>query len=291
VAITDRIKSVLGGNNSSPVKEDKNFMEEASLEEKIARSKEILKAAYERFPHDKIILAWTGGKDSTFILWLMKEVCQENDYPLPRTMFINEGDIFKETLDFVEQWSGEWGVAVDFVQNDDVLKQVKKLGDPVYVNKLDEKNRAELARLDFKKESFPFEPESLVGNHLMKTAAMNRYLEKMEVAAYITGIRWDEQEARAEETYFSPRENPRHTRIHPILHFKEKDVWDATHRHKIPYVKLYEEGYRSLGAKITTVKPSEKPAWEQDLEKTTERVGRRQDKEQIMKRLRDLGYM
>ncbi len=42
---------------------------------------------------------------------------------------------------------------------------------------------------------------------------------------------------------------------------------------------------------MTTIKPEDKPAWEQDLESTTERVGRRQDKEQIMKRLRDLGYM
>lgn len=33
------------------------------------------------------------------------------------------------------------------------------------------------------------------------------------------------------------------------------------------------------------------PAWEQDLEHTVERAGRRQDKEQMMERLRKLGYM
>ncbi|MFQ5976164.1 MAG: hypothetical protein ACE5J5_07620, partial [Candidatus Hydrothermarchaeales archaeon] len=52
-----------------------------------------------------------------------------------------------------------------------------------------------------------------------------------------------------------------------------------------------EKGYRSLGAKTTTTKPSDLPAWEQDLENTTERAGRQQDKEGTMKRLRDLGYM
>ena len=171
------------------------------------------------------------------------------------------------------------------------IKQVKKVGDPVKVAKLNKRNKEALKDLDFKGKTFPFEPESYVGNHLMKTVAMNIHLEKEGIQALITGIRWDEQEARSNETYFSSRENPDHFRIHPILHFKEKDVWNATHKNKVPYLKLYEEGYRSLGAKGTTTKTSNKPAWEQDLDNTTEREGRRQDKEQIMQRLRDLGYM
>jgi 3'-phosphoadenosine 5'-phosphosulfate sulfotransferase (PAPS reductase)/FAD synthetase len=59
----------------------------------------------------------------------------------------------------------------------------------------------------------------------------------------------------------------------------------------IPVNKLYAEGYRSLGAKNTTRKVGDKPAWEQDLRNAKERAGRVQDKEEIMKRLRDLGYM
>jgi phosphoadenosine phosphosulfate reductase len=39
------------------------------------------------------------------------------------------------------------------------------------------------------------------------------------------------------------------------------------------------------------MKMSDLPAWEQDLENTTERAGRGQEKEQIMKQLRNLGYM
>jgi len=291
MGIADRIKSISGGAGSSPIREDKSFVEKATLEEKIERSKEVIKAAYERFPHEKITLAWTGGKDSTLILWLTLEVCKENNFSPPKVMFINEGDVFPEMITFVKKWAKKWGVKADFVQNDDVLKQVKKIGDLVYVEKLDERNKLALQRLGFKEESFPFEPESLVGNHLMKTVAMNIYLEATKADALITGIRWDEQEARANEIYFSPRKLPKHTRIHPILHLKEKDVWEATHKYKLPYVDLYEKGYRSLGAKVTTLKPSDKPAWKQDLDHTTERVGRQQDKEQIMKRLRDLGYM
>jgi phosphoadenosine phosphosulfate reductase len=84
---------------------------------------------------------------------------------------------------------------------------------------------------------------------------------------------------------------PAHTRYRPILHFTERDIWDATHHFEIPYCPLYEQGYRSLGAKTTSTKTCDIPAWEQDLENTVERAGRRQDKEAAMERLRKLGYM
>lgn len=261
------------------------------LSEKIEKSMAVIRQAFEKFPSKKIVLGWTGGKDSTLILWLILKVCRKNKFPLPRAMFINEGHVFEEMVDFVKKWSKKWGVKVDFTQNDNVLKQAKKVGDPVKVKKLNRRNQEELKKLGFKGAEFPFEPESYIGNHLMKTVVMNLYLEKHKMKALITGIRWDEQEARANETYFSPRKDPDHTRIHPILHFRERDVWQATHQLNIPYVKLYKAGYRSLGAKGTTKKPSDIPAWEQDLEKTTERIGRRQDKEKIMERLRKLGYM
>jgi phosphoadenosine phosphosulfate reductase len=148
-----------------------------------------------------------------------------------------------------------------------------------------------LKRLNFTADSFVWEPESYVGNHLMKTVAMNLYLESHGIKAVFTGIRWDEQAARSAETFISPRQNPDHTRIHPILHFTERDVWSFIQEHRIPVNPLYSKGYRSLGTKDTTTKTSDLPAWEQDLEKTTEREGRRQDKEGIMERLRELGYM
>ena len=46
-----------------------------------------------------------------------------------------------------------------------------------------------------------------------------------------------------------------------------------------------------MGAKTTTVKASDIPAWNQDLENTEERGGRRQDKEKAMERMRKVGYM
>jgi len=109
-------------------------------------------------------------------------------------------------------------------------------------------------------------------------------------------LRRDEQAARKEDEYFTNHEAghlmPEHTRVSPILHFTERDIWDNTHLHNLPYCSLYKIGYRSLGARSSS-NPGEVgvPAWEQDLENVPERAGRRQDKEKAMERLRKLGYM
>jgi len=263
-----------------------------SLSEKILCSKEILNQAIEKFGIEKTLLAWTGGKDSTLILWMLIEMCKEKGIKIPDCLFINEGHVFQEILDFVDEIGSKNKLNVHHALNNDVFDLAGgKPGNIVDVKDLNKRNRLELEKMNFGKNEFKFDPESFEGNHLMKTVALNMFLESNGYECMITGIRWDEQGARKDETAFSPRKDPDHTRIHPILHFDERDVWEAHFKMKVPYCNLYEKGYRSLGAAGTTTKTSDLPAWKQDLESTAERSGRKQDKENLMEKLRDLGYM
>ena len=271
--------------------EEKERLMSLSIEEKVAQSKKIIKEAIEKFGADKLAVAWTGGKDSTTMTWLFREACKELSVPMPKCMFIDEGYVFEEIWDIVNKLKKEWNLNVVIAKNTDVSDKAKNVGDMIKVSSLNERNKSEIAKLGFTDEEFPFEPESYVGNHLMKTVAMNMFLENYGIQSLATAIRWDEQTARIDETYFSPRSNPSHTRVQPILHFKERDIWNTIHKYKIPFCVLYNYGYRSLGAKGSTVKVSDIPAWEQDLENTPERAGRGQGKEEIMGKLRDLGYM
>ena len=266
------------------------------LEKKIEDSKKVVREAFEKFPQDRLAITWTGGKDSTLTLWTIRQVCQEDGRPVPRCFCIDEGDMFPEIQEFLETHKREWGIDLDIIHNGDVSRAAGgELGAPVKVADLNARNRGEIERLGYGENEFDYEPESYVGNHLMKTVPMNIFLEENRIAAFFGGIRWDEQEARKSETYFSPRPateySPAHDRISPILHFSERDIWNTTFEFKIPYCSLYEQGYRSLGARITTVKAGDVPAWEQDLENTMERGGRRQDKESLMEKMRSLGYM
>lgn len=266
------------------------------LDRKMADGRNIVREAFEKFPDDKLTVAWTGGKDSTLVLFLVKQVCDELKRPLPPCFCIDEGDVFDEIRQFLKDVGEKWNVKLTMLHNHDVSRAAGgKLGAMVKVADLNERNRREIERLGYEEDEFPYEPESFVGNHLMKTVMLNQYLEENGIEAFMEGIRWDEQQSRANEQYFSPRAatpySPAHVRVCPILHFVERDVWDAHFAYDIPICSLYRQGYRSLGARVSTTKLADIPAWEQDLENTTERGGRRQDKEELMKKLRDLGYM
>ena len=260
-------------------------------------SKEIVRQALNKFKFEELGITWTGGKDSGLGLWIIRQVCQEKGISMPKAMIIGEGDEFEEIEEFVKTIKKEWKVPLEVCRNEDVLKAANyTLNATVKVSQLSDRNRAEIKRIGFEEETFPFEAESYVGNHLMKTVVFNEFLERNRVKGIFQGLRWDEHPARFNDEYFEYKEGahlvPEHTRIRPILHFTEKDLWDTYAAFNIPYCKLYERGYRSLGAKTTSLISAEGvPAWKQDMENTEERAGRRQDKEKAMERMRKLGYM
>jgi phosphoadenosine phosphosulfate reductase len=298
-----------------------------NLEDKIEKAIEVVRTGLEEYENPAIM--WTGGKDSTLTLYFVKEVADQYGYDLPPAVFIDHYQHFDELLEFVDRWAEAWDLEVLFARNDDVGEYVEASdldpGDDIPVDALSEHNTHHVRDiLEYEEEDFPFLLDTYVGNHLLKTVALNNTLEEHDIDGIISGIRWDEQEARADETFFSPRHDPDiyppHDRIQPILQFDEGDVWDAfwfyvvpetvegfpddgyvpqdyddlpndlTHE-EVPVSPKYFAGFRSLGSEISTEKSDEEPAWLQDLENTTERAGRAQDKEDLMERLRDLGYM
>ena len=261
------------------------------IDQKIQKSQAVIQEAFDLYGPDNMAIAITGGKDSTTNLWLFRQVCLEHGYTLPLCMFIDEGDVFDEIREFVDFLKARWSLKIAFVKNSDPILQNARVGDVIAVSSLNQANRAALEEMGFSGSEFPFIPDSTLCNHLMKTIPMREFILEHKIKALSTAIRWDEVEARVAEDYVSERANPSHTRVHPILHFKERDIWIAIFKYDIPYNRLYKLGYRSLGARCATHKASDIPAWMQDLENTPERVGRGKEKEAVMDQLRALGYM
>lgn len=267
------------------------------LKAKIEKTKEIFKMAYDRFNVKDQRMVWSAGKDSTLMLWICRQFCKENNLQMPICFTIDEFDVFEEIDAMLKIFAEKWDLRLDWGINIDVVEHSGwKLNEDVVVSELTTENQNEINRIGFGElEKFPFEAESFIGNHLMKSVVINNYLRDHNVKSFYQGLRWDEQPTRSEDPYFEDVEGdeftPEQTRFRPILHFTERDLWETTLYFDIPYCSLYEQGYRSLGAKTTSIKLEDKPAWEQDLENTIERAGRRQDKEAAMARLRQLGYM
>ena len=270
---------------------------ERKCAELVGKSKEVIRETFRKFNPLDTAITWTGGKDSTTNLWIIRQVCIEDNIDLPKVMTIDEGDAFPEITDFLIKMSKKWNIDLEWLCNFDVLRNaMSHLGNTVKVKDLNKRNQAELERIGSKEDSFTFEAESQQGNHLMKTVMFNQFVEDNSIKAMFMALRRDEQATRKHDEYFTKKEGgylmPEHTRISTILHFTERDIWNTTKSYNIPYCSLYEIGYRSLGAR-TTSNPGEVgvPAWEQDIEHVPERAGRRQDKEKAMERMRQLGYM
>lgn len=216
------------------------------LDKKEQKSIDVILKADQRFGSDNIAVAFTGGKDSTVLLHLIKTAFNG---VVPFKVFnIDTSVKFKEIYAIRDRLRDEWGLNLIILKNDNapnVLQQAKNSYECCY---------------------------------LLKTNVLNEGIKKYGIKALMTAIRWDEQEARADERYFSEREG--HIRVHPILHFMEKDIWAYIRKNNIPYCELYDRGYRSLGCEPCTTLTTG----------GSERSGRAQDKETVMKRLRELGY-
>ena len=270
-----------------PMMSEKRVEGGLSLNAKIEIAKIVINDALTRYKRPFVV--WSAGKDSMVVLHLVRTVAQEKNYEMPPALFIDHGQHYDETYQMIDQISKEWNFKVIFAKNDDALSKVKN--NMAYVKDLNEENQKEARRIGFEGESFEYSLDTDVGNHIFKTVAMNDAIRRYRIDALFTGIRWDENPARSWEVFISARENPAHVRVHPILPFTERNVWEYTFKFNLPIHPLYKQGYRSIDGKYDSKKTSDKPAWEQDLEHTKERAGRSQDKEGMMEKLRRFGYM
>ncbi len=260
-----------------------------SLDAKVKIGKTVIEDSIENFKRPSTV--WSAGKDSTVVLNLVMETFKSKGLSTPPAILIDHGQHYDETYGMVKQISEAWNFRVIYAKNDDFISKVKD--NKVLIDDLNENNRNELNKInfDFSKKYIEYSLDTFEGNHLLKTVPFNDIIKKYRFDALYTGVRWDENEARSIETFISPRHNPEHFRVQPIILFTERNVWEYMFEHKLPIHPLYYKGYRSIDGKYDSKKISDKPAWEQDLDNTEERAGRAQDKEKMMERLREFGYM
>lgn len=264
------------------------------LDELESKSIYIIREAYKKFKN--VGLLWSIGKDSTTLLWLARKAFY-GKIPFP-IIHIDTTYKFPEMYEFRDKWANKWNLNLIIEKNQEALD--KGIGYENY--------------------------DAGTCSYELKTVALQKAIIKHKLQAIFVGIRRDEHGVRAKERYFSPRtiefkwdyknqppelwdqfksENiyGEHTRVHPLLHWTELDIWKYIKRENMPISKLYlaENGkrYRSLGCMpITKPVDSEADTIEKiikELETTNvaERSGRAQDKEQayMMQKLRALGYM
>ena len=120
--------------------------------EAIEKSKAVVRQAFKEFRVEDIAITWTGGKDSTLTLWIIRQACLEDKSRIPKVMTIDEFDVFEEVHDFVKRYAEEWKLELEWCRNDDAVKAAGgKLNNMVRVKDLNERNQAELKRIGFRR--------------------------------------------------------------------------------------------------------------------------------------------
>jgi len=265
------------------------------LDELESQSIFIIREAYWKY-REKLACLWSIGKDSTTMVHLLRKAFL-GKIPV-QVIHIDTGLKFKQIYEFRDKYAADWGLNLVVCRNESAIHK-------------------DLLHTD-----------SRFGCcNALKTEALKQLIGKNKYDAVFVGIRRDEHAIRAKERYFSQRDkdfkwnyaeqrlelwgqyygedrsDDEHVRIHPMLHWREVDIWRYIRRERLPVVRLYfavkNSRYRSIGCECCcmSVRSSadslNKIIRELETTRIAERSGRAQDKEKeyMMQKLRSLGYM
>ena len=223
-----------------------------SLPEKVERSRERLQRIARDKDPSSVYVAWTGGKDSTVVVWLWKTILRDRSSVstnMPQVLRVETGLDFSEIDRFCDSLKERWA-----------LIEARAGADP---DKMPANPGADPATCC---RDLKIEP--------LREAVMSKGVEVL-----LTGLRRDEHPGRGDRSVFEDRSDPTYLQVNPILEWTEMDVWSFILAESLPYCSLYEQGYRSLDCR---------PCTEQS--EMDERGGRNRTKERQMEFLRSLGY-
>jgi len=95
-------------------------------------------------------------------------------------------------------------------------------------------------------------------NQMNKVEPMRRALQELNVNTWFSGIRQGQSQSRADkpvaEYSFIRGEHQPVIKLHPILEWNNRDIYEYLQKHNLPYHPLWEQGYVSMGDTHTTRK-------------------------------------
>lgn len=196
-------------------KEDiKELVENLNFKEKVERSKQLIKEAYDLYG-DSLVIANSLGKDSVAVWDLAKKVS-----PKIRGFIVTTRFKPKETVKFMQEEVARY-------------PRLK-----VY------KNDAEIAD-----ELYKTDPDSCCD--ILKVEPTRKAIEEMKVKCWVTGLRCTEGRTRTDFKEVEERDKGL-AKLNPILIWREREVWEYLALNEVKINPLYAQGYRSLGCEPCT---------------------------------------
>jgi phosphoadenosine phosphosulfate reductase len=209
----------------TPVQEELTPLGLVALnEELIARSAEERVAwALERFPAG-IALSSSFGAQAAVLLHMVTR--QRPDIPV---ILIDTGYLFPETYRFIDELTERLSLNLQVYR----AKRSPAWQEAQY-GKLWEQGIEGIERY----------------NYINKIEPMQRALTELNVRAWISGLR--RQQSRSREHREILELSKGRLRIHPIVDWTDRDIYNYLKKNGLPYHPLWEQGYVSIGDVHTT---------------------------------------
>ena len=187
----------------------KELVESLNFKEKVERSLELIKTAYDEYG-DSLVVANSLGKDSVAVWDLAKKINKKIRGFIITTRFKP-----KETVQFMNE-------EVNRYPELKVFKNDAPLPDKLYES----------------------DPDKCCD--ILKVKPTRWAVEQMNVKCWVTGLRCTEGRTRTDFKETEERDKGL-IKLNPILIWKEREVWQYLALNGVKVNPLYAEGYRSLG--------------------------------------------
>jgi len=218
------------------------------LNKTLKTSQEVLKWTLDNL-HPKVAMASSFGAEDVVVIDMMMKI-----NPKARIFTLDTGRLNQETYDVMDEIRNRYNINIEvmFPDQNEVEQMVRVNGMNLFYHS--------------------------IGNRklccgIRKVHPLNRMLATLD--GWITGLRSDQTQVRIEAEKIEVDEQHNNMiKVNPIIEWKWEQVWDYIKKNNIPYNKLHDKGYPSIGCEPCTraIKPGEDLRagrwwWETDPEK------------------------
>ena len=155
-----------------------------------------------------------------------------------RIFTLDTGRLFPETYSLIDKTNNKYDIKLEVMFPDykEVEKLVKAEGINLFYNGIDQRKACCRVR---------------------KLEPLKRAFEGLDV--WICGLRNDQSITRQGVQLVEWDEGNQLIKLNPLIHFTEEEVWEYIKKNQVPYNRLHDQGFPSIGCQPCTraIKPGE----------------------------------
>ena len=155
-----------------------------------------------------------------------------------RIFTLDTGRLFPETYQLIEKTNMTYGIKIEvfFPDYHEVQRMVREEGINLFYNSVESRHRC---------------------CQIRKLEPLKRAFQGLDV--WICGLRREQSITRQDMQVVEWDEMHQLIKVNPLISWTEQQVWDYIRQHHVPYNKLHDKGYPSIGCEPCTraIQPGE----------------------------------